>query len=141
MQMFATVEDYVELYGAVTDESVLSAKLRFASVAVEAALRAEGIDPSATPCSMADALVCVTCSVANRIMPSATVDPGATSYMTTAGPYMSQVTLGSPYGTPKLLPSELAMLGIGGSRGRVLRPSVRPGGAHPCCPWDTGVLP
>ena len=131
---FATIDDYLARFDAPDDMARLEAKLADASIAVAAALRAEGIDPDDPPARLAGALVTVTCSVANRIVPSGgsgAIDPGATSYMETAGPYMQQVTLGGAYGTPKLMPSELALLGIGGSAGRTLRPRVEP--AAPCC--------
>lgn len=132
--MYATVDDYLARFDAPADMQRLEAKLSDASLAVAAALRADGIDPEDPPAHIESALVLVTCSVANRIMPlGSDITPGASSSMTTAGPYMSQQTFATPYGTPKLLPSELSLLGIGGSAGRMLRPEVKPQGF--CDPW------
>lgn len=132
--MYATVDDYMKRFDAPADMERLEAKLSDASLAVAAALRADGIDPEDPPAHIQDALVLVTCSVANRIMPlGSDITPGASSSMTTAGPYMSQQTFATPYGTPKLLPSELSLLGIGGSAGRMLHPKARPQGGF--CPW------
>ena len=91
--MYATVDDYMKRFDAPADMERLEAKLSDASLAVAAALRADGIDPEDPPAHIQDALVLVTCSVANRIMPlGSDITPGASSSMTTAGPYMSQQT-------------------------------------------------
>ena len=65
----------------------------------------------------ADACMRVCRSVANRIMPGGVDVPlGASSVAETDGPYSRTVSYTPSYGIPRLLPSELSMLGLGGGR-------------------------
>ena len=56
-------------------------------------------------------------SVANRLVPTGSDVPvGVTQMSTTAGVYSQTMSYTPSYGLPKLLPSELDMLGIGVGR-------------------------
>ena len=115
MDAFATIGDYTARFGDVADTALLSECLDDASAAMRARLDAAGVDYSDPSDDYADRLMRVCRSVANRLMPSGdTLMQGATQVSTTAGPFSQQFTFGSPYGTAKLLPSELDLLGIGG---------------------------
>lgn len=115
MEPFATTGDYEARFGEVADTGLLSECLDDASAAMRARLDAAGVDYSDPDEDFADRLMRVCRSVANRLMPSGdTMMQGATQVSTTAGPFSQQFTLGTPYGTARLLPSELDLLGIGG---------------------------
>lgn len=118
MESFATVEQYTARYGDVSDEDVLEECLADASAAVRAACAKAGVDTSEPSEEFADRLMRVCRSVANRIMPEEGdgAMQGVTQMSTTAGPYSQQFTFAASYGTPKLLASELALLGVGGGR-------------------------
>lgn len=115
---FATVEQYEARFGAVEDEDLLSECLDDASAAIRRAARPAGLDLSDPDEELADSLMRVCRSVANRLMPSgdSQVMQGVTQMGVTAGSYSEQYTFQSSYGTAKLLPSELDMLGIGNGR-------------------------
>lgn len=117
MEAFATVDDYTARYGDVEDEDVLQECLADASAAIRAALDGK-VDYSEPSEDLADRLMRVCRSVANRILPEdgEGVMQGVTQMSTTAGPYSQQFTFAASYGTPKLLPSELSLLGVGGGR-------------------------
>lgn len=117
MEAFATVEQYENRFGTNNDESLITECLEDASAAIRAALDERGIDYSDPDELFADKLMRVCRSVANRLMPSGSdVPAGASSVMSVAGPYSANVALKPEYGLPKLLPSELSMLGIGVGR-------------------------
>lgn len=116
MEPFATVEQYEARFGEVADESVLEECLADASAAIRMALPAT-VDPCDVGDDMADRLMRVCRSVANRIMPSGSDVPvGVTQMTETAGVYSQTMSYTPAYSLPKLLPSELDMLGVGGAR-------------------------
>ena len=139
MEPFATIEQYEERYGAVEDDVALSACLEDASAAIVSVLEKHGLTPADMADDPAERLMRTCRSVAHRLMPAGDagvdVPMGAESASVTAGPYTQSFTFGSSYGTPRLLPSELEMLGIGGGAGRVLHPQA---GINAACPvWWT----
>lgn len=119
MASFATTAQYIARYGAVADTAMLQECLDDATAAICAALDEAKVphdDPSE---EFADRLMRVCRSMANRCMPSQgfpDIPQGVTQASTTAGPYTQSLTFPASYGTPKPLPSELKMLGIGGGR-------------------------
>ena len=124
MDPFAKISDYTARFGEVSDTGLLAECLDDASAVMRARLDAAGVDYSEPTEDYADRLMRVCRSMANRIYPSGedAIPAGATQASITAGPYSQQFTFGGAYGTPKLLASELALLGIGGSKGRMLHP-------------------
>ena len=125
MEAFATVEQYEARFGAVSDRTMLVECLEDATAAVMAALDSAHVDYSEPDERLKCRLMRVTRSVANRIMPSGSeYAMGVTQVSTTAGPYTEQVSFTPAYGTPKLLPSELDLLGIGNSVIGSIRPMM-----------------
>ena len=117
MAAFATKAQYEARFGTVADAAMLSECLDDASAAIKAALDPLGIDYEDPDEELADRLMRVCRSVANRIMPTGSEFPaGVTQSSVTAGPYSQTMSFSPSYGTPKLLPRELSMLGIGGGR-------------------------
>lgn len=118
MEPFATVEQYDARFpGRTASEEMLEECLMDATAAIVAVLEARNVDYSEPSEDFADRLMRVCRSVANRIMPSGSDIPvGVTQMSTTAGPYQQTFSLPTSYSSPKLIPSELAMLGLGGSR-------------------------
>ena len=115
---YATVEQYVARFGAVPDDGVLKECLDDASAAIDAALDMAGIDHASPSEDFADRLMRVCRSVANRIMPACGDMPqGATSVSRGAVGFSETYQFSKPYGVPKLIKSELSMLGIGGKIG------------------------
>lgn len=115
MEPFATVAQYKARFGEVADEGVLEECLADASSAICAAM--PGFDFADMSEDMDDRLMRVCRSVANRIMPSGSEVPAGVTQMTeTAGVYSQTMSYTPSYGTPKLLQSELDLLGIGGGR-------------------------
>lgn len=122
---YATVEQYVARYGVVDDVSMLQECLDDASAVIDAALARAGIDYSEPSDDFADRLMRVCRSMANRVMPSDSgyeIPQDATSASITAGPYSQSFNFAQSYGTPKLLASELELLGIGRGRYRSIMP-------------------
>lgn len=118
MEPFATREDYDARFGGRTaSDTALDECLADATAAICAALDARHVDYSQPSAEFADRLMRVCRSVANRIMPTGSGIPaGVTQMSTTAGPYQQTFSMPTAYGLPKLVPSELAMLGLGSSR-------------------------
>ena len=117
MTAFATQAQYEARFGAVSDAAMLAECLDDATAAIKAALDAREVDWAAPDAEFADRLMRVCRSVANRLMPAGTdVPAGVTQSSVTAGSYSQTVSYTPSYGTAKLLPSELSMLGIGGGR-------------------------
>ncbi|MBQ9020849.1 MAG: hypothetical protein IJ113_02380 [Eggerthellaceae bacterium] len=117
MDAFATVDQYIARFGEVSDEDLLQECLEDATAAIQAALEGAGVDYSKPTKEFADKLMRVCRSVANRVMPRDTDLPiGTTQMSETAGPYSQSYSIATAYDTPKLIPSELKMLGIGGGR-------------------------
>lgn len=115
MTPFASVDQYVERFGTVSDRAMLEACLEDATAAISSELDSHDINYTDPSESFSDRLMRVCRSMANRIMPadSGDIPVGATQISETTGPYNVQYTLGITYGTPKLLPSERQMLGLG----------------------------
>lgn len=119
MEPFATVEQYEARFGEVDDKSMLGQCLDDATAAIRAEFAKRHVDMAAKleDEMFADACMRVCRSVANRIMPGGVDVPlGASSVAETDGPYSRTVSYAPSYGIPKLLPSELSMLGLGGGR-------------------------
>lgn len=117
MEPFATVEQYEARFGPVDDKKLLAECLDDASAAIRAALDARKVDYAEPDEAFADRIMRCCRSVANRIMPSGVEVPfGASSVAETDGPYSRTISYTPSYGLPKLLQSELSMLGIGGGR-------------------------
>lgn len=115
---YATIEQYEDRFGSVGNPNMLQECLDDCTAAIDAELDRRGVDHANPSEEFADRLMRVCRSMANRVMPAngADIPVGATQASYTAGPYTQQFTLGVTYGTPKPLPSELVMLGIGGGR-------------------------
>lgn len=122
MEPFATPEQYDARFpGRTASDELLEECLDDASMAIRAAM--PGFDFADVSEDMADRLMRVCRSVANRIMPSgADMLVGVTQSTITAGVYTETLNYTPTYGLPKLLPSEMSMLGIGGRVG-FARPS------------------
>lgn len=118
MEAFATVAQYDARYpGREADDGMLSECLMDATLAIAAVLDKNHVDYSAPSEEFADRLMRVCRSVANRILPSGMDVPvGATQMSVSAGSYQRQYSIAGAYGTPKLIASELSMLGLGASR-------------------------
>lgn len=119
MEPFATAEQHEARFGEVDDKSMLGQCLEDATAAIRAEFARRHVDISERLKDelFADACMRVCRSVANRIMPSGVDVPlGASSVAETDGPYSRTVSYAPAYGLPKLLPSELSMLGLGGGR-------------------------
>jgi len=118
MEAFATVEQYDARYpGRKVSDEMLTECLMDATLAIAAVLDRNHVDYSEPSEEFADRLMRVCRSVANRVLPSGVDVPvGATQMSVTAGTYQRQFSLPGSYGTPKLIASELSMLGLGTSR-------------------------
>ena len=125
MTPYATVEQYEERFGPVDNTLMLTACLEDATAAIQARLDLAGVNYASPDADLADRLMRVCRSVANRIMPSGSDIPaGVTQASMTAVGFSESMSFTPSYGTPKLLPSELALLGISGAgAGRVLYPA------------------
>ena len=116
MTSFCTTAQYIERFGTVTNLTTLQACLDDCTAQICAELDAHDIDYTDPSTSFTDRLMRVCRSMANRIMPSegdSDLPVGVTQMSETAGPYNAQYTFGVAYGTPRLMPSEARMLGIG----------------------------
>lgn len=123
MTSYATVEQYIARFGAVSNETVLQECLNDATRVINVALDRAGIDRTNPTGEFASNLMSVCRSMANRVMPNDTAMPqGVTGYSVGAVGFTESYNFATAYGTPKLLPSEMALLGIGGRIG-VARPS------------------
>jgi len=117
MAAYATVGQYQARFGTVSDTAMLTECLEDASAAIRLALDRAGIDRSDPSEDLADRMMRTCRSVANRLMPEdGPAMQGVTQMGVTAGSYSEQYTFSASYGTPKLLASELDMLGIGPGR-------------------------
>lgn len=118
METFATIEDYDARFpGRTASDSMLGECLGDATLAIMDVLDKRGIDYGSPTEEFAERLMRTCRAVANRLMPSGSDVPvGATQVSVTAGPYQQTASYSPTYGLPKLLPSELTMLGIVGSR-------------------------
>ena len=125
MTPFATVEQYVERFGPVDNTAMLEACLEDATAAIQVRPDKAQVDYSDPSDDFAYRLMSVCRSMANRIMPSGSDIPaGVTQASMTAVGFSESMSFTPSYGTPKPLPSELAMLGISGAgTGRVLYPA------------------
>ena len=83
MEAFATIDQYEDSFGPVSDPVMLERKLETASRAIRRALKANGIDYSDPDEEFAGDLMDVCCSVTNRLMPSGI--GSVSSYMVSPG--------------------------------------------------------
>ena len=116
MTPFCTVAQYTARYGSVSDTTMLLACLEDCTAQICAELDAREIDYDDPSESFTDRLMRVCRSMANRVMPASggeDVPVGVSQMSETTGPYSMQYTFATSYGTPKMLPSEMRMLGIG----------------------------
>lgn len=116
---YATVAQYQARYGTVSDTALLQECLDDCTAAINVALDNAGIDYSSPSTTFADRLMRVCRSMANRLMPidgDSDIPIGVASISQTAGSYTRQYSFASGYSTPKLLQSELDMLGIAAAR-------------------------
>ena len=118
MDPFATVAQYDARFpGRTASNEVLEECLMDATMAIVKVLDRKGVSYADPDEQFAYRLMSVCRSVANRIMPS-DMPVGATQFSMTAGPYAQTTSYSPTYGLPKLLKSELDMLGfLGGSIG------------------------
>lgn len=118
MTPFATIAQYDARFpGRTAPDETLDECLADASEAIALALEKAGVDWQNPSDDLARRMMRTCRSVAKRIMPSdLDVPVGVTQMSVTAGPYQQTYSMPSAYGLPKLLDSELSMLGIGGSR-------------------------
>lgn len=112
---FCTVAQYEARFGEVDDTAILTECLADATAVIAARLDQAGIDYTTPDADYSDRLMRVCRSMANRVMPSPTIPAGVTQATITAGPYSQGYTYATPYGTPRMLPSELALLGLSSS--------------------------
>ena len=117
VEPFATVEQYEARFGSVADRGMLAECLADASAAIRVTLDKAHVDYSDPSEDLADRLMIVCRSMANRVMPSGTdVPAGVTQETVTAVGFSHSMSYTPSYGTPTPMPSELALLGIGGGR-------------------------
>lgn len=130
MQAFATIEQYDARFpGRTAADGTLMACLEDATAAITEAMSERGIDCSQADEGLADRLMRVCRSVANRILPQVQQDvpQGVTQASISAVGFTQSYSFGATYGTPRLLDSELDMLGIGGGTYAYAEPY---GGGH-----------
>lgn len=120
---YATVEQYQARYGAVSDVSMLQECLDDASAVIDAALASHGINVGDLTGDYFDRLMRVCRSMTNRVMPSEndSIPQGVTSASMSAVGFSQSYNFATTYGTPKLLPSELQLLGIGSGQYRSIQ--------------------
>lgn len=116
MEAFATTEDYDARFpGRTVSDQTLEECLMDASYAIADALGKRGIDYADPDEDLAERMMRTCRAVANRLVPAGTDVPvGVTQMALTAGSYNQTVSYTPSYGLPRLLPSELDMLGLGG---------------------------
>lgn len=116
---YATIEDYENRFGVVSNRRLLQECLSDCSAAIDAAMRPYGICHIDSAHPLRDNAMRACRSMAHRIMPdegAADIPIGVTQASFTAGPYNQQYTFAQTYGTPKLTDFEKSLLGIGGGR-------------------------
>ena len=110
---YATTEQYQARYGAVSDVAMLQECLDDASAVINSALDRAHIDYSEPSEDLADRLMRVCRSMANRVMPTENDIPqGVTGMSMGAVGFSESYSFATTYGTPKLLDSEMSLLGI-----------------------------
>jgi len=123
MDPFATVAQYDARFpGRTASDEVLGQCLMDATMAIAEVLDRKGVSYADHDEQFAYRLMSVCRSVANRILPS-DVPVGTTQFSMTAGPYTQTTSYTPTYGLPKLLKSELDMLGVGGGSIGFARPA------------------
>ena len=116
---YATVEQYENRYGEVSNPNMLQECLDDCTATINAELSRRGIDYSDPSDEFASRLMRACRSMAHRVMPregEADMPVGATQMSRTAGPYSEQYTLSTTYDTPKVTDDEKQLLGIAGAR-------------------------
>lgn len=113
MQSFCTVEQYVKRYGSVSDTEQLQECLDDCTAVICARLDRAKIDYSNPSEDYADKLMRVCRSMCNRVAPDDSFLPaGVTQASIGAAGFSQSMTFSSTYGTPRLIESELDLLGI-----------------------------
>lgn len=115
MDAFATRADYDARFpGRTCSDRVLDECLMDATYAIAGELDRHGVEYEYVS---RERLMRTCRSVANRLVPAGSdVPAGVTQMSTTAGVYSQTTSYTPSYGTPKLLTSELSMLGLSGGR-------------------------
>lgn len=116
---YATVEQYENRYGEVSNPDMLQECLDDCTATINAELSRRGVDYSDPSDEFASRLMRACRSMAHRVMPHETdvdIPVGATQMSVTAGPYSQQFTLSATYDTPKVGDDERLLLGIAGAR-------------------------
>ena len=119
MTPYATVRQYEDRYGNVSDTHMLQECLEDCTAALNAELDRRHVDYADPSETFADRLMRACRNMAHRIMPTegdADIPVGATQASFTAGPYNQQFTLRTAYGSPRVTADELSLLDIGGAR-------------------------
>lgn len=120
MTPYATVRQYEDRYGNVSDTRMLQECLEDCTAALNAELDRRHVDYADPSETFADRLMRACRNMAHRIMPTegdADIPVGAMQASFTAGPYNQQFTLRTAYGSPKVTDDEISLLGI--PRGRI----------------------
>lgn len=106
---YADVSDYVGIYGTVSDEGKLRARLAASSNIIDAELSARGRSAEDVAGPL---LTQVCCQMTERVMPreGSGMPTGVTSLSEMIGPYQHTYSFREPYGSPKLLDDELRLL-------------------------------
>lgn len=114
METFASIKDYEDRYGDVSDTITLSEVLQDATRLIQASLKASGIDPSEAD---AGSLMQVCRTMAYRSMGDEPGTPfGATQFTQAAGEFTESYSFRNPYGEVYLTKAEKKLLGIGRAR-------------------------
>ena len=115
MQTFATRDQYDARFpGRKFSDDVLDACLEDATVAIQNVLDRRGVDWRSPTEELSDRMMRTCRAVADRLAPKASDVPvGVTQASITAVGFSRSYSFGASYGTPKLLDSELDMLGLG----------------------------
>lgn len=131
MTPYASVEDYEQRYGTVSDTTTLQACLEDATALMQAALEARGIDYSEPSETFAERLMMVCRQVAHRALDAAPTGTdyapyGVTQASQAAGGYSVSYSFGNPYGDSFLTASEKRLLGLAGSFVYSIEPDISP---------------
>ena len=118
MTTFASVAEYDARFpGRVASDETLTACLQSATAAIQLRLERCGVDWEHPDASLSFRLMDTCRSVASRILPQGgalDMPQGVTQASVTAVGFQQSYSFSPAYGVPKLLPSELDMLGVGG---------------------------
>ena len=118
MQPFATIAEYDARFpGRTATDATLAACLEDATAAIANKLDECGVDWEHPDADLSDRMMRACRSVANRILPqeggALDMPQGVTQASITAVGFQQSYSFSQGYGLPKLLGSELAILGLG----------------------------